>query len=179
MELNIQKTKIISFTRKTSSIHFKYFVKYVLMLRSECIKDLGIMLCSKLYFICHVDFVYSQTLKILGLIHFITYNFFSLGSLVVLYIALIRSNLECASVVWNNLTTTDSNRTANIQRKFSNLCYRFFSIWYVTQLWYSHLRTDRRENLKSYLFLIVFKEKINCHSIMDNVAIRVPTKQIR
>jgi hypothetical protein len=38
MELNIQKTKIISFTHKTNRIHFKYFVKDVLILHAECIK---------------------------------------------------------------------------------------------------------------------------------------------
>jgi hypothetical protein len=38
MELNIQKTKIISFTHKTNRIHFKYFVKDVLILRAEFIK---------------------------------------------------------------------------------------------------------------------------------------------
>jgi hypothetical protein len=132
MEFNIQKTKIIFFTLKTNNIHFKYFVKDVLILRAECIKDLGVMLDSKLYFHCHIDFVYSQALRALGLTRFITYNLSSLDSLVVLYIALIRSKLEYASVVWNKLTLTDSNKIENIQRKFANLCYCRFSIWYVT-----------------------------------------------
>jgi hypothetical protein len=132
MELNIQKTKIISFTRKTNSIHFKYFVKDVLILRAECIKDLGVMLDSKLYFHCHVDFVYSQALRTLGLIRFITYNFSSLDSLVVLYIALIRSKLEYASVVWNKLTLTDSNKIENFQKTFANLCYyRFLNLFFT------------------------------------------------
>jgi hypothetical protein len=59
MELNIQKTKIISFTHKTNSIHFNYCVSDVLILQSDCKKDLGVMLDSKLYFHCYVDFVYS------------------------------------------------------------------------------------------------------------------------
>jgi hypothetical protein len=90
MQLNIQKTKIISFTRKTNSINFNYYIGDALILRSHCINDLGVMLDSKLYFHCHVDLVYSQALRTLGLIRFITYNFSSLDSLVVLYIALIR-----------------------------------------------------------------------------------------
>jgi hypothetical protein len=126
VEFNIQETKIISFTRKTNSIHFKYFVKYVLILRAECIKDLGVMLDSKLYFHCHVDIVYSQALRTLGFIRFITYNFSPLDSLVVLYNALIRSKLAYASVVWNKLTLTNSNKIENIQRKFANLCCYFF-----------------------------------------------------
>jgi hypothetical protein len=108
MELNIQKTKIISFTRKTNKIRFNYYIKDVLISRSDCTKDLGVMLNSELYFRCHVNFVYSQALRTLGPIRFITYNFYSLDSLVVLYIALIRSNIEYASVVWNKLTSTDS-----------------------------------------------------------------------
>jgi hypothetical protein len=98
------------------------------------IKDLGVMLDSKLYFHCHVDFVCSQALRTLGLTRFITCNFSSLNSLVVLCIVLMRSKLEYASVVWNKLTLTDSNKIENIQRKFANLCYYSFFIWYVTQL---------------------------------------------
>jgi hypothetical protein len=81
VEPNIQKTKIVSFTRKTNSIHFKYFVRDVLILRAECIKDLGVMVDGK-YFHCHVDFVYSQALRTLALIRFITYNLSSLDSLI-------------------------------------------------------------------------------------------------
>jgi hypothetical protein len=127
MELNIQKTGIIYFTRKTNSVHFNYNVSNEIILRSDCIKDLGVMLDSKLYFHRHVDFVHSQTLRTLGLLRYVTYNFSSLDCLVVLYNSLIRSKLEYASVVWNNISLTDSNKIENIQRKFANLCYyRFF-----------------------------------------------------
>jgi hypothetical protein len=61
------------------------------------------VLDSKLHFLCHVDCVHSQALRILGLIPFITYNFSSLDSLVDLYNTLVESNPEYASVVWNNL----------------------------------------------------------------------------
>jgi hypothetical protein len=79
-------------------------------LRAERVKGLGIVLDSKLYFRCHVDFVYSQALRTLGLIHCITYNFSSLDSLVVLYIGLIRSKLEYAPFVWNKIASTDFNK---------------------------------------------------------------------
>jgi len=128
MELNIHKTNIISFTRKTNCVHFNYCVSNVLILRSDCIKDLGVMLDSKLYFHCHVDFVYSQALRTLGLIRYITYNFSSLDCLVVLYNALIRSKLEYASVIWNNLSLTDSNKIENIQRNCQSVLLSFLSV---------------------------------------------------
>jgi hypothetical protein len=67
-------------------------------------RDLGVMLDSKLYFHYHIDFVYSQELRTLGLIRVIIYNFSSLDSLVVLYISLIRSKLELYGIILHRLT---------------------------------------------------------------------------
>jgi hypothetical protein len=74
MELNIQKSRIISFTRKTNSVHFNYYVSNAIILRSGSIKDLGVMLESKLYFRRHVDFVHSQALRKLGLTYWTQNN---------------------------------------------------------------------------------------------------------
>jgi hypothetical protein len=67
------------------------YVKVVLILRYDCIKDLGVMLGSKLYLHCLVDTVHSQARRRSGLIRFVTYNFPSLDSLIALHIVLIRS----------------------------------------------------------------------------------------
>lgn len=102
MELNTQKNKIMYFTSKTDSTQSNYYV-------SDTTKCLSVMLRSKLYPHLNVDSIHSKALRPSGLIHYITYNFLSLSGLIVLYIALIRSKLENATVVWNNLTVTYSN----------------------------------------------------------------------
>jgi hypothetical protein len=144
------------------------------------------MLDSKLYVHRHVDFVYSQALRTLGLIRYVTHNFSSLDCLVVLYHSLIRSKLEYASVVWNNISLTDSNKIENIQRKFANLCYYLllqadFLRNYKSILNYLNFRTlySRRRHLHALFIINVFKGKLNCPSILDSVGIRVPTRQIR
>jgi hypothetical protein len=106
MKISTLKTNIISFTLITNGIHY---VDNLLIVRTDCVKDLGVMLGSKLHFHRYIDclHVYSLTLKLPGLIRFITYNFSSLDCLKVLYTALVRSNLEYASVSWNNLTLAD------------------------------------------------------------------------
>jgi hypothetical protein len=85
MQIDIFKTNRNYFTRKTNRIHFDYFLGGLLIVRTDFVKDLGVMLNSKLHFHHHVDCLHSQALKLLGLICFITYNFSSLSSLNVLY----------------------------------------------------------------------------------------------
>jgi hypothetical protein len=79
MKINTLKTNIISFTRKTNSIYFNYYVDNLLIVWTDCVKYLGVMLDSKLHFHHHIDNLYSRALKLIGLIRFITYNFSSLG----------------------------------------------------------------------------------------------------
>jgi hypothetical protein len=51
------------------------------------------MLDSKLYVHCHVDYVHSQAVIELGPVRCVTYNFSSLGALIILYDDLITSKL--------------------------------------------------------------------------------------
>jgi hypothetical protein len=114
MKINTLKTNIISFTRITNSIHFNYYVDNLLIVRTDCVKDLGVMLDSKLHFHRHIVYLYSRALKLLGLISSITYNFSSLDCLKVLYTASVRSDLEYVSVARNNLTLVNSDKLKNI-----------------------------------------------------------------
>jgi hypothetical protein len=72
MYLNIQKTNIIPFAHKTNSIHFDYNIGDIWIFHIDCVKYLGVMLDSQLYFYLHVNCISSQALKLLGFIHFIT-----------------------------------------------------------------------------------------------------------
>jgi hypothetical protein len=123
MTLNVGKTTIISFTRKTVGLHFHYKLSNNPISRSQCVKDLGILLDSnsKLYFHHHVDYISSQGLKMLGLILYITSSFPTPHRLSVLYTTLVRPKLEYASVAWNSITSADSSKLERVQIKCATL----------------------------------------------------------
>jgi hypothetical protein len=106
MKLNTQKTYTISFTRKTNSIHFDYPLCNTVITHTDCVKDLEVWLENKLYF-HYVKYIFSVVPKLLGLINFITYNFSSLDSFLVLYVSLVQYKLVYASIARENLTITD------------------------------------------------------------------------
>ncbi|KDR18918.1 hypothetical protein L798_06656 [Zootermopsis nevadensis] len=122
MKLNISKTTVIPFSRKTTTLIFDYKLFQSSITRTDTIKDLGIFFDSKLQFHNHVDHIFSHCIKLLGLVRTLTFSFSSLDCLYMLYVTLVRSKLEYASVVWNSITTTDANKLERIQQKFAALC---------------------------------------------------------
>jgi hypothetical protein len=148
---------------------------------------LGVLIGSKLYFHSDVDYIFSQYIKLLGLIRNITFSFSTLDSLLILYFSLVRPKLEYASVVWNSITSTDAKKLERIQRKFVALCYnRFLSrdsngYSYANALQILNLNTlhERRHQLDAIFVLNVFLGSTSCSSTMDIIGLRVPTRNLR
>jgi hypothetical protein len=87
MKLNISKTRVISFSRKTITLIFHYKLCHSSITRTDSLKYLGVFIDSKLHFRNHVDYIFSQCIKLLGLVRAITFPFSSIVSLhVILYI---------------------------------------------------------------------------------------------
>jgi hypothetical protein len=65
-------------------------------------------------------------MKLLRLIRTLVFFFTTTDSLLMLYFALVRSKLQYASVAWNYVTITDSNKLERVRRKFAALCQKIF-----------------------------------------------------
>jgi hypothetical protein len=102
--LSIEETNVICFLRKTNSIRFNYNIGGILILRSGCVEDLGVMLHSELYSHQRSNWTSSDAPQFLGFILFVTIHFSFWDSLQVSYITLISSKLENVSIARNNLT---------------------------------------------------------------------------
>jgi hypothetical protein len=185
MKLNISKTRIIVFTRKTNVLYYNYKICDSFIIRTDTIKDFGVELDSKLYFHAHVDYVISQSARMLGLIRTITYSFSTFDSLLIFYVTPVRPKLEYALIVWNSITATDSKNLECIQRKFVALCqHRLFTYNHVNyddflEFLKVHTLHDRRLHLDALFFISVYSGWKCCPSLWDTPGIRVISRNFR
>jgi hypothetical protein len=75
MRLNTAKMHVVSYTRKTNLLSYNHQLYCATITHASSIKDLGVFFDSKLHFHSHVDYVFSECIKLLGLIHSITLAF--------------------------------------------------------------------------------------------------------
>jgi hypothetical protein len=164
MKPNFSKIRVIYFTRKTNVLNYQYRLGNSFILRTDSIKkDLGVHIVCKLHFHHHIYFLFSLA------------NFFStIDSLLMLYFALVRSKLECASVAWNSVTITDSNKLGRVQRKFAALCHkRFFQdveYHYDNILEKLNLQTlhIKRSHFDALFLIGVFSGTKYCRSVLES-----------
>jgi hypothetical protein len=102
-----------------------------------------------------------------------------------LYISLVRSTLEYASVIWNSITSTDANKLERIQQRFAALCFNPFlpGAHYCYSLVLEDLKLHtlrmRRHRLDApFLTHVYFGSKF-CPSVLEIVCLRVPARYIR
>jgi hypothetical protein len=97
---------------------------------------------------------------------------------------LVRSKLEYASVAWNSVTITDSNKLARVQRKFAALChkncfqdveYHYDNILEKLNLQTLHIR---RRHFDALFLINVLSGTKYCPSVLETVGIRIPTRNI-
>jgi hypothetical protein len=128
--------------------------------RTSNIKDLGVFCNSKLHFHNHADFIFSEYIKLLGLIRTVTLIFLFLECLYVLYFTLIRSKLEYASVVWNSITSTNAKELERIQQKFASVCVSLpfprvpYSCTFALEKSSLHSLLKRRHHLDALFFFV-------------------------
>jgi hypothetical protein len=62
----------MSYSRKTNILRYEYQLCHTAIARTSSIKDLDVFFDSKLHFHNNVDFIFSECIKLLGIIRSIT-----------------------------------------------------------------------------------------------------------
>lgn len=101
LELNVEKCKIMTFThKKKSPIRATYMINGAPIDRVNEIRDLGVLLDSKLSFTSHMEYVKKKADNMLAFVKRVSYKSLNIETSKLLYGSLVRSNLEFASSVW-------------------------------------------------------------------------------
>jgi len=124
LELNIDKCKVVSYTKRLVPIEHNYVLYGVILTRASNIKDLGVTFDSKLRFNLHIEGKVKQALRMLGFIVRTCKELTNTDCIVLLYNAFVRSILEYASIIWCPYYTCYIDLIEDVQRKF--LKYLFF-----------------------------------------------------
>jgi hypothetical protein len=119
---NIGKMRVNTFIRKTNPLQYTYTNTDFCIIQTEAIKAFGLIIDLKLHRLQHVHYIYSQSIKLIVISQTITISFSTLDYLLLLYFNLIRPKPENASVAWNSITSTDTEKLACIQQKYVSLC---------------------------------------------------------
>jgi len=133
VKLNNSNTKVILSLGVQMFFNCTYKLMGSSVIHVCTIKDLGVHVNWKLHFHTHEDCIFSQYVRMLGLIQTITSSFSTLLSLLIFSVTLVRPKLEYTSTVWNSVLSVDTKSLEHIQQKFVGLCQNnFFTCDHVT-----------------------------------------------
>ena len=193
LRLNPAKCHVISFTLRTSPILATYTVDGVTLERYTQVRDLGVILDSKLNFVCHVDATVVKAKRMLGLL----IRSMQLPAqrrrvqldckaMLSAYYAHVRSIMEYGSVVWSGAAVTHLKRLERIQHSFL--------IWLACSsdrksfnLSYDHLLNHFKVCSIKYRFLQhdlmfiynVFHNRIDSSQLLSHFYLSAPARRSR
>ena len=117
MEFKVKKFKLMHITNRKTPIHSDLHLNNnILELTSE-LCNLDLVTVCDLSWSTHIDKILNKDNKILGLIKRICKGFQDVSTLRTLYLALVRSLLECCSVVWSPQKSRKISKLERIQRR--------------------------------------------------------------
>ena len=182
LPLNIKKSMVVSFSRKTNVSIFPYRLCSQVIRKEQVVRDLGVLLDSKLYMTGHVESIISKARRNLGLLKWVCRPFQSIRTCTVLFKALVRCHLEYATVTWNRARLNTSNSIEVVQNMFlSWLRTKFeelqhFSTGEIRSLLGLPSLSSRRD----YFDLLYYHQRIHGRRPKPgNIDLRVPQREIR
>lgn len=189
LNLNIKKTKSISFHRRVSlPLHFVYSINASPIERVTHIKDLGVLLDEKLTFKSHIEFIIGKAKSVFAWIKRFAYEFDDPWVIKRLYETFVVPIMEYGSQIWCPTTNIDKNRIESIQKQFLKFALRklgwrdrFVLPSYKSRLLLFHMNTlEDKRNIHQIIFItsLIFG-KINSSNLLGKLNFRVQQRDTR
>ncbi|CAH2269505.1 jg944 [Pararge aegeria aegeria] len=179
LDLNVSNALQFHLLVKRNIFKSTYKIKNQNLNRVSEIRDLGVLLDTKLLYDKHVDQIVSKASRMLGYLSRSSKDFTKLKTIKILYCALVRSNLEYASQIWNPHYEVYIQRIERIQKKFIRfLKFRFklnSSLSYEAICAQLHLLPlALRRNINDITLLInIANNKVDCTPLLDKLFFKV------
>lgn len=186
MSLNIQKCKYIRFSRSLNPTSSIYQFKNNIIESVSVIRDLGVLIDTKLSFAQHIEYCRNKALKVLGFIKRNTKDFTDIFTIKLLYTSLTRPHLEFCTSLWSPYYFVYIDMLNSVQRKF--LRYAAYKM-HIPLVDINYSRLEKQLGLKSVekrrdMCDIIFAYKIingliTCPEILEKIQIYVPPRALR
>lgn len=165
LQLSLHKCVVMSFSRTNKTLDYIYSIQSVPLRVVEEVKDLGVILDTKLSFTSHISNLSMKCFKLLGFIYRTSKGLNS-EAFMLLYVALIRSLLEFGCIVWSPHYAVHKDSLERVQKKFFYyLCYRYRSNSYPLPS-----LVDRRVNAEINFFKKLLNGDVDCPKLLSLVS---------
>ena len=187
INLHFDKCCMICFSnRRKNKISYTYNFGPNVIKSVASVKDLGVYFTENLNFRTHIEFVVSKALKMLGFVYKTTKHFNDNSVMVSLYKSLVRSRLEYCSSIWSPSQDYLIVKLERVQKKLVRwLCYRdkvnYRDVGYAELCKKYKLQSLKSRRTISDLCNLnkIYNNNINCTYLVSQVAVYVPTRQLR
>ena len=183
LALNVQKCKVITFSRKKHPLIYDYNINNTRLERFEIVKDLGVYFDSNFNFNHHANEVAKSAAVSLGFILRNTKGFNNIRALKNLYNAFVVSKLEYASLIWSPIYSCYKTMLERIQRKFlKHIWFKLFGHYppqgfdhnqLLVILNFKSLEQRRISHFLIFLYKLI-NYKIDCSYLLSKLSFIVP-----
>lgn len=181
--LNLLKCVVISYSRKHTPIYFQYNINNTNLKRNDTVTDLGILFDAKFTFVAHINNIVAKAQKTYGFIYRNGKDFTKIQTLKTLFFALVRSQLEYGSLIWNPVYQVHIKHIESVQRsflKFLSFCEDgvypprgFNHIQLLNKFYINSLQT--RRIISGVRFIIhLINYKIDCMWLLGKLNFLIP-----
>ena len=118
IRLNISKFNTVTITRTRNPSNYQYLLNDEPVNREKSVRDLGVIIDSKLDFKDHLDEICTNAMHTLGLLKKMTYDFRDCDAIIHLYKTLAVPKLMYASTVWILHAAVDVDLIESVQHVF-------------------------------------------------------------
>ena len=187
LELNVKKCNLITYSRKLNNPGICITLGNQNVKQCDRIRDLGVILDSKLTFVDHYNTIIHRAGNMLNFIKRFGFHFKDPYTIKSLYVSYVRSILEYCSVVWSPYMKVHEDRIESIQKQFLLYALRKLG-WtvfplpsYEARCLLINIQTlkERRDHAKVFYVNNIVSQHTDSSYILSRLNLYAPSRQLR